>query len=260
MTGLRIARGLHIVIMDDDLQHDPRYIPIMLKKAEQGWDVVYADFRGKCQSKWKNLGSWLNGKVAEWLIGKPKALYLSAYKIISADVAALICDYDGPDPYLDGLLFQVTSRICNIPAEHHKRFAGRSTYTFWKSVGVCARLAFSFSVMPLRLVSLCGFALAALGLIFAVIVVLYRLLYPEDFPPVAVGWASLMVAALLIGGIQMMFFGILGEYAGRTYLKVNSKPQAAIREILNCRVAKSPPTDRKSVFSGDVQIGDKSRL
>jgi undecaprenyl-phosphate 4-deoxy-4-formamido-L-arabinose transferase len=250
MTGVRMARGLHIVIMDDDLQHHPRYIPLLLRKAEQGWDVVYADFRVKRQSSWKNLGSWFNGKVAEWVIDKPKSVYLSPYKIISADAAALICNYDGPDPYVDGLLLQITSRISNIPAEHQARFAGRSTYTFWNSLRIWTRLAFSFSVWPLRFVSLCGFAFAALGVILTLVVVLYRLLYPEDFPPVAVGWASLMVAALVIGGIQMIFFGVLGEYVGRTYLKVNNKPQTAVREILNHAQSKFVPTEHRGSFPG----------
>jgi len=209
---------------------------------------------------WKNLGSWFNGKVAEWVIDKPKTVYLSPYKIISADAAALICSYDGPDPYIDGLLLQITSRISHVPAEHQVRFAGQSTYNFWKSVRIWARLAFSFSVGPLRLVSLCGFAFAALGVILTLVVVLYRLLYPEDFPPVAVGWASLMVAALLIGGIQMIFFGVLGEYAGRTYLKVNRKPQTAVREILNRPATKSLPTDRACAFSGEVRIGNEPDL
>jgi undecaprenyl-phosphate 4-deoxy-4-formamido-L-arabinose transferase len=145
----------------------------------------------------------------------------------------MICNYDGPDPYIDGLLFQITSRISQIPVEHHPRYAGRSAYTVWKSIRVWARLAFSFSARPMRLVSWFGFGFAMLGLLLAVLVVLYRLLLPEHFSPNAVGWASLMVALLVLSGIQMLFFGIIGEYTGRTFVKVNNKPQAAIREVVN---------------------------
>ena len=144
-----------------------------------------------------------------------------------------ICKYEGPDPYIDGLLFQVTSRIEQIPVEHHPRYAGRSTYTVWKSLRVSGRLMFSFSARPMRLVSWFGFFFAALGLLLATFVILYRLFFPQDFPPNAVGWASLMVALLVLSGIQMMFFGILGEYTGRTFLRVNNKPQTAIRQVLN---------------------------
>jgi len=233
ITGLRLARGKYIAIMDDDLQHDPRDLPALLEKIEEGPDAVYTAFRTKHQRLWKNLGSWFNGKFAQWVIDKPKDIYLSPYKIIRKDVVEAICQYDGPDPYVDGLLFQITSRIAQITVDHHPRHAGHSTYTVWKSLRVWARLAFSFSARPMRLVSWFGFGFAAFGLLLAVVVILYRLLFPQDFSQNAVGWASLMVALLVLSGIQMLFFGILGEYTGRTFVKVNNKPQAAIREVLN---------------------------
>jgi glycosyltransferase involved in cell wall biosynthesis len=233
ITGLRLARGKYVAIMDDDLQHHPRDLPALLEKIEEGSDAVYADFRVKKQRLWKNLGSWFNGKFAQWVIDKPRDIYLSPYKIIRREVAEMICRYDGPDPYIDGLLFQITSRIGQISVDHHPRHAGRSTYTVWKSLRVWARLAFSFSARPMRLVSWFGFAFATLGLLLAVVVVLYRLLFPQDFSQNAVGWASLMVALLVLSGIQMLFFGILGEYTGRTFLRVNNKPQAAIGEVIN---------------------------
>ena len=233
ITGLRLARGKYVAIMDDDLQHHPNDLPALLDKIEEGADAVYADFRVKRQKWWKNLGSWFNGKVAELVVNKPKNIYMSPYKIIRKDVVDAICKYEGPDPYIDGLLFQVTARIAQVPADHHPRYAGISTYTFWKSLRVLGRLAFSFSARPMRLVSWFGFVFAMLGLLLAVVVVLYRLLFPESFPENAAGWSSLMVALLVLSGVQMFCFGIVGEYTGRTFLRVNDKPQTAIREVLN---------------------------
>jgi glycosyltransferase involved in cell wall biosynthesis len=251
ITGLRMARGKYIAIMDDDLQHDPRDLPALVNKIEEGADIVYAVFRAKQQKLWKNLGSWFNGKVAEWVINKPKHIYLSPYKIIRKEVVEMICSYDGPDPYIDGLLFQVTARIAEITVEHHPRFAGQSTYTFWKSVRVWGRLAFSFSAKPLRIVSWFGFSFAALGMLLAMVVILYRLFFPERFGPAAVGWASLMVAILIASGIQMIFFGVLGEYTGRTFRRVSNKPQTSIREVINAR-------NRESSFSAsDETISQK---
>jgi len=250
ITGLRVARGKYVAIMDDDLQHHPRDLPALLQKIEQErGDVVYADFRVKQQKLWKNLGSWFNGKFAEWVIDKPKEIYLSPYKIIRKEVVETICNYDGPDPYIDGLLFQITSRISQIPVDHHSRYAGRSSYTLWKSIRVWARLAFSFSARPMRLVTWVGFGFAMLGMLLAVLVVLYRIFFPEDFSSNAVGWASLMVALLVLSGIQMLFFGILGEYTGRTFVRVNNKPQAAIREIVNLDTSDEVSVE-KQVISG----------
>ena len=87
----------------------------------------------------------------------------------------------------------------------------------------------------MRLVSWFGFGFATLGLLLAIVVVLYRILYPEDFSQNAVGWASLMVTLLVLSGIQMLFFGILGEYTGRTFVRVNNKPQSSIRETFACQ-------------------------
>lgn len=253
LTGLRLARGRAIAIMDDDLQHHPSDLPALLSKLDEGADVVYADFRVKRQAAWKNLGSWFNGKVAEWVIDKPKGIYLSPYKVLRREVAQLICRYDGPEPYVDGLLFQVTSRFAQVPVEHQPRYAGRSNYNLLRSIGVWSRLATGFSVRPLRLVTWFGLALALLGGLLAVVVVVYRLMFPEDFEAAVAGWASLMVTQLLLGGARMVFLGILGEYVGRMHSAVSGKkPQATIREILNedSSLGELSPIDRAAVSCG----------
>jgi undecaprenyl-phosphate 4-deoxy-4-formamido-L-arabinose transferase len=245
LTGLRHARGRAVAIMDDDLQHDPGDLPALLEALDAGGaDVVFADFQVKRQKLWKNLGSWFNGKVAEWVLDKPRDVYLSPYKVVRRDVAATICRYEGPDPYVDGLLLQVTSRFARVPVEHHARYAGRGNYNFWRSVAVWARLATSFSVRPLRLVTWCGLILGGLGAILAAVVIVYRLLFPADFEAAVAGWASLMVALLLVGGVQMVFLGVLGEYAGRTHTTVAGKPQAVVRTILNAPGRAAGPSPR----------------
>ncbi len=234
MTGLRLARGTAIAIMDDDLQHDPREIPKLLATLkETGADVVYGQFQKKEHQAWKNWGSWFNGKVAEWLIGKPPHIYISPYKVLRSEVARLITVYDGPYPYVDGLLFQVTSRFVQIPIEHRPRFAGESTYTFMRSIRVWARLTFSFSVKPLRLVTWLGIGSALLGVAGTIAVVFYRLTAPEDFPTETLGWASLATIILTLGGLQLFFLGILGEYVGRTHININRVPQAVVATVLN---------------------------
>jgi polyisoprenyl-phosphate glycosyltransferase len=115
---------------------------------------------------------------------------------------------------------------------------------------VWLRVATSFSVTPLRLVTWCGFFFAALGAVLAVYVLAYRLLYPENFERAVAGWASLMVAELLTTAVRLIFLGVLGEYAGRTYLAVCGKPQAVIREA----------TNRRTLCAALVTVGSASRL
>jgi polyisoprenyl-phosphate glycosyltransferase len=234
LTGIGLARGKYVAVMDDDLQHDPDDLPRLVKALKDGnEDVVYANFSSnKRQALWKNLGSAFNDRFARWVIGKPAGIYLSPYKVIRGDVAKAICLYEGRQAYVDGLLFQVTSRIAQIPAEHHERIHGTGNYTFWKSVRVWSHLAFSFSTAPLRLVTALGLTSACAGVLLAMLVVAYRLLHPQDFPIYAAGWASLLVAILVIGGVQMFFFGVLGEYVGRTYLTASRSPQTSIATII----------------------------
>jgi len=233
LTGMRYSRGDYVAIMDDDLQHDPADLPRLLEVIKTGPDVVYATYAVKKQSLWKNIGSWLNGKTAEWLLAKPKDLYIPPYKIICRAVAEVICVYDGPYPYVDGLLFQIASRFSRLEVTHHRREIGRGNYSLRRSISVWLRLFSSFSLQPLRIVTFCGLTFAVAGLVGAMALVVHRPNEPAHFYGPATGWASLMVVILVIGGMQMVFLGVIGEYIGRTYLQVNRKPQALVKETVN---------------------------
>ena len=260
LTGLRLSRGRYVAIMDDDLQHNPKYLPALMEKTQEGADVAYADFGTKRQKLWKNMGSWINGKIADRVLWKPKHVYLSPYKVIVREVVDLICNYSGPKPYIDGLLFQATWRMTSIPVEHFPRYAGRSTYSVWKALEVSARLIFSFSVKPVRLVTWCGLVMALLALLAATGITLYRLLLPQDFPAAAVGWSSLMVVFLLVSGIQMTFLGILGEYAGRAYLLVNRHPQTSIRTVIDGSARAQSSSAAPRLIDEEVTIGNDGAL
>jgi len=241
MAGMNVARGEAIVVMDDDLQHDPADIPALLRKLREGYDLVYAKYRRTHQKSWKNMGSWFNGKVAEIVVSKPRDVDISPYKIVAAEVVATLIQYRGPYPYVDGLLFRTTSNMTQIDVQHHARLRGRSNYTFWKSVAVWARLATNFSVVPLRIATVAGVLIAGGGLCLAAGFLVYRLQYP-DIGTTAVGWASLIVSILVIGGFQLMTLGVLGEYVGRTHLNVNQGPQYVVRDrIVHPGVALEPP-------------------
>jgi len=227
MAGLREARGDAVVIMDDDLQHDPADIPALTARLRDGFDVVYAAFDRKKQAPWKNLGSWFNGLVATWLLKKPAAAYMSPYKAMDRDVVAEIIKYDGPFPYVDGLVFTSTDSFAEIPATHHPRFAGKGNFTLLRSLAVWLRLATSFSAIPLRLVSLTGAILA----LFAFLAGAYFLAEAAIEGRSVEGWLSLIVGVFFLGGIQLIGIGAVGEYVARMYLTLSKRPQFIIREI-----------------------------
>jgi glycosyltransferase involved in cell wall biosynthesis len=228
MTGLRHARGAFVITMDDDLQNPPEEVLRLFNHArEGGWDVVYTRYAVKQHAGWRNLGSRFANRVADVLLDKPKGLYLSSFRCMSALVVASVTRYTGPYPYIDGLIMQVTRRIDSIEVRHLPRLEGRSNYTLTRLVRLWLNLATSFSLIPLRLAIFAGAAMAALGAIGAVATIIEALFLRET----PTGWASTMVVLLLVGGVQSMILGVLGEYVGRTFLTANGKPQGAVRVI-----------------------------
>jgi len=228
MTGLRHARGAYVITMDDDLQNPPEEVLRLYDHARLGqWDVVYTRYAVKQHAGWRNLGSRFANRVADHLLDKPKGLYLSSFRCMSALVVRAVCRYEGPYPYVDGLVMQVTQRLDSIQVRHLPRAEGRSNYTLVRLVRLWLNLATSFSLAPLRIAIWAGAAMAALGTIGAVATMI-EALFLHDTPS---GWASLMVVLLLVAGVQSMILGVMGEYIGRTFLTANGKPQGTVREV-----------------------------
>ena len=152
MTGLRHARGAYVITMDDDLQNPPEEVIRLYDHARLGdWDVVYTRYAVKQHAGWRNLGSRFANAVADRLLDKPKGLYLSSFRCMSALVVQAVTRYSGPYPYVDGLIMQVTQRIDSIEVRHLPRVEGRSNYTLARLVRLWLNLATSFSLAPLRL-------------------------------------------------------------------------------------------------------------
>lgn len=228
MAGMMQSCGQFIVIMDDDLQHAPEDILRLIQKlTDTDTDVCFAHFEEKKQAWWKNIGSWTNGKFAELVISKPREVYLSPFKAIRADVVREIIRYDGPYPYVDGLLFSVTNRVSEIPALHHERKAGRSNYSLKKSIRVAMRLITSFSVLPLRVASFVGVGMACGGFLLAVFYICQCLIEGRKVE----GWLTLVLLTILLNGVMLLALGAIGEYLGRTYLSINKRPQYSIRSL-----------------------------
>jgi len=228
MTGLRQARGDFVVTMDDDLQNPPEEVVRLYDHTRLGgWDVVYTRFTVKHHEGWRNIGSRFANAVADRLLDKPRGLYLSSFRCMSALVVQAVTRYSGPYPYVDGLIMQVTQRIDSIEVRHLPRIEGRSNYNLRRLVRLWLNLATSFSLAPLRLAIYTGLALSVAGGIGAIATIAEALLM-HDTPS---GWASTMAVLLLVSGVQSMILGVLGEYVGRTFLSSNGKPQGTVRSV-----------------------------
>ena len=170
-------------------------------------------------------------RVADLLIDKPKGLYLSSFRCMSRLVIDGVTRYEGPFPYVDGLIMQVTQRIGTLEVRHLPRAQGRSNYTLRRLVRLWLNLAFNFSLLPLRLAVFLGLAMGAIGGIGALYVIAHALF---GQPPE--GWASTMVVVLLLSAAQFVILGIVGEYLGRTFQTGNRKPQGIVRAVVRATV------------------------
>jgi undecaprenyl-phosphate 4-deoxy-4-formamido-L-arabinose transferase len=228
MAGLSHSDGDYIVIMDDDLQHNPSDIlPLIDQLKKKNADLCYGKYEVKKQSLFKNFGSWLNDKLANIVLKKPHDIYLSPFKILKNSLVEKIIQYDGPYPYIDGLIFRYTTNITQVLVSHHKRFSGKSNYSIAKSISVWLRVLTNFSVIPLRISTYIGIFSAIIGFLMGLFFIFLHFMgigSPE-------GWPSLIVSILFIGGIQLIALGTIGEYVGRSFLYQNKEPQYIIDEI-----------------------------
>jgi len=240
MAGLNQAQGDYVVTMDDDFQNPPSEVRTLVEEAvRNGRDIVYSYYEKKRDRWYRNLGSKFNNWVANFMLKKPKDLYLSSFRCLNRAVVQEIIKYKGPFPYVDGLALRCTTRIGRVKVVHSKSQRGSSGYTFRKLVRLWLNMFINFSIVPLRVSSLLGIVFSALGVVLSIYTVIDKLVHPE----VAVGWPSLFIAIMIFSGAQLLILGLLGEYLGRLLLGYNRTPQFIVREIVRSGRTVREPAD-----------------
>lgn len=229
MAGYSAVIGDIIVNLDDDGQCPMDKLWELIEPLRNDYDISIAAYPQKKQSAFKNFGSKVNSKMAQILIGKPKSLQMSNFSALKRFVVDEMVRYKNPYPYIDGLFIRSTSKICNVTMEERSRIEGVGNYTFIRSLRLWLNGFTAFSVLPLRMSTILGFIFAFIGLIFGIVTVVRKLIYPE----ILVGYSSIMAMLLFIGGMIMLLLGMIGEYIGRIYICINNSPQYVIREKIN---------------------------
>lgn len=248
MCGFRHARGQFVVTMDDDLQNPPEEIHKLIDAIEQGgYDLVYGRYAGKKHKPWRNLGSLVINGFYRLVFRSP--VTVTAFRVIRRELLASIFSYNLNFTFVDGLFGWNTQRIGEVRVEHHPRPVGRSSYSLSKLIVLALNLFTNYSLLPLQVVSLCGF-LAAFGGILGAGYFLSQYLLSNITVP---GYASTIIALLVLGGVQLLALGIIGEYLGRLHLNVNRKPQYVERKVLP---RLSSPSD---AFRESIQTSEESR-
>jgi len=223
LCGVRRARYEVTVTMDQDLQHPPEEIPLLLAKLEEGYDVVYGSPRKLPQGFWRNLLTasikWILAKV----IGLPSVRNVSAFRAFRTDLRDAFTNFQNPSLILDVLLSWGTTRFTsaqvNIPQ------AERTNYNFKMLVRAAMLILIGYSTLPLRFASWLGFAMTIFGLgVFIYVLTIY---FTAGSLP---GFPFLASIIALFSGAQLFGLGIFGEYLARMFDRSMDKPSYVIYE------------------------------
>jgi undecaprenyl-phosphate 4-deoxy-4-formamido-L-arabinose transferase len=227
MCGFRHTRGEYVVTMDDDLQNPPEEIPKLIEAiTANDLDLVYGSYGDKKHNPWRNLSSWVVNAFYRRVFRS--SVTVTSFRIIRRCLLESIFSYTLNFTFVDGLLAWNTQRMGEVPVEHLPRAQGRSGYSLARLTLLALNLFTNFSLLPLQLVSVLGVLAAAGGLCLAGVYLVLYLLHQIVVP----GYASTIIAVLVMGGVQLLSLGIMGEYLGRLHLNVNRKPQYTERQVL----------------------------
>lgn len=228
-AALDNTEGEVVVLMDGDLQDAPEFIPKMLEKLNEGYDVVYAqhDKRNDPALRkffFKTFYVFMN-KFSSYKV----PLEAGAFSAMRRPVVDVLTSLTERNRYVAGLRAWVGFNQIGVPYEKQARIAGKAPQTFSKLLKMGLDALFSFSYVPLRIATLLGLLVSVIAFIAIINVLLQKLV----FGTAILGWASPLVSILFIGGVQLIILGIIGEYLARIYDEVKKRPYYVVSKKLS---------------------------
>jgi glycosyltransferase involved in cell wall biosynthesis len=227
LCGIRAAAGEIVVTMDDDLQHPPEEIPVLLDALADEVDVVYGTPQTEQHGLLRDVASRATKFVLEGAMGAAVARQVSAFRAFRTELRQAFAQYGNPYVSIDVLLTWATTRFAAVAVRHDPRRAGRSNYTFRMLARHALNMVTGFSVGPLKLASLVGFASTLLGLLVLAYVVGRYLIQGTSVP----GFPFLASVIAIFSGAQLFTLGIMGEYLARMHFRLMSRPIYSVRRV-----------------------------
>lgn len=226
-AGVDVARGDAIVIIDADLQDPPELIPQMVKKWEEGYDVVYGVRKRRTgEGRFKRWTAAMFYRLLRAFTNIEIPVDVGDFRLISARAAVEFRKLREKDRFVRGLVSWIGFRQVGIQYERDSRFAGETKYPFRKMFKFAIDGITSFSSLPLKLASWLGYLASLLAFLYLISVFVQRAMgYTIE------GWATIMVAMLFLGGVQLICLGIIGEYIGRIFNEIKSRPMYVIESV-----------------------------
>jgi glycosyltransferase involved in cell wall biosynthesis len=226
-AGLDYARGDVVMVMDADLQHPPELIPKFIARwRQEEADVVYGRRASRAgESHAKKLSSRAFYRVIHRLSGRIIPVDASDFCILSRRAVDALARVRERHRFMKGLFVWVGYRQVPLLYEPDRRFAGISKWNYWKLWNFSIEGITAFSIAPLKMATYIGLLVATAAILYGVYMVVQTILFGNPVP----GFPSLLVAILFLGGLQLIFLGIIGEYLGRTFNEVKQRPLYLVR-------------------------------
>lgn len=226
LCGIREARYEAVVTLDDDLQNPPEEIVKLLRKLDEGYDVVYGAPEHEQHGFFRDLASQITKFVLQNAMGASTARRVSAFRVFRTHVRNAFVDYGGPFVSIDVLLTWGTTRFAYVVVAHDSRAAGKSNYTMRKLITHALNMMTGFSTGPLQLASIVGFAFTLFGFAALVYVLGVYLVHGGSVP----GFAFLASMIAIFAGAQLFALGIIGEYLARMHFRSMDRPPYVVLE------------------------------
>lgn len=245
-AGTWAANGDVVITMDGDLQHPPETIPALLEKSAEGYDVVFA-----VRSPDDSEGGLtvLRAHVFYWTLNRLTRLDLpdgvADFRCMSRRVVDALGAMPERNRFLRGMTRWVGFRQTTVEYDRAPRAAGNSKYTLRAMLQLAGDAVVSFSTIPLRIASVLGLVVALLGIAYGAFTVIERLLHHNVVP----GYTTLVVAVLVVGGVQLACLGIIGQYLGRVYEESKGRPLFILWED-----TRQPPADDRRLTSDRADV------
>lgn len=226
-AGIDYATGAAVIPIDADLQDPPELIERLVAKWREGYDVVYAKRRTREGETWlKQTTANAFYRVMERMSKVPIPRDTGDFRLLDRRVVEVLKQLPERTRFMKGLFAWVGYRQAEVLYDREPRYSGQTKWNYWRLWNFAIDGIASFSLAPLRVWSYIGIVFALLSFLYGTFLFLRTLWYGIDVP----GYASLMVAVLFLGGVQMVSLGILGEYLGRVYEEVKGRPLYLVRD------------------------------
>ncbi len=234
-AGLKYAKGDAVIIMDDDLQDPPEFIPELIRKWEEGYEVVYAIRKLRKESFLKKSGYRMFYRTLTRLSYIQIPPNSGDFGLIDRKIVTIINSMPERDRFIRGLRAWVGFKQIGLECERQERHKGKPAYNLFKIIKLSTDGIFAFSNVPLQISSALGFVvslIAFLGIIFTIIQRVITYIFPGNALAVWPGFSTIVLSILFLGGVQLIGIGILGEYIARIYNEVKQRPLFLIKETI----------------------------